>query len=287
MQEPTIPHAEGPRTEVTAPNRSPRTTPERNADPTRGLQPPSRRTPEVDEGKELAATRKAGAGSIFQGPLVRAAMRESFKKLDPRHVAKNPVMFVVEVGAAITTVVLLLQIATRTGNIGFTLQISLWLWFTVVFANFAEAVAEACGKAQADTLRATRKETPARRARSGGEAMVSSSTVRKVDDVIVRVGESIPVDGEVIEGIAYVNEAAITGESAQVLKEPGTDIRSSVAGGTQIVSDSLRIQISADPGETFLDRMIALVEGAVRHKTPNEIALSILLAGLTIVFLFA
>ena len=267
--------------------RPPRSVPERDADPTRGLVPPTRRTPEVDEGKELTATRKAGAGSIFQGPLVRAAIRRSFLKLDPRLVARNPVMFVVEIGAAVTTIVLLQQLLTRTGNIGFTLQISLWLWFTVVFANFAEAVAEARGKAQADTLRATRKETPARRARDGREEMVSSSALRKGDVVIVREGEIIPGDGEVIEGIAYVNEAAITGESAPVLKEPGTDIRSSVTGGTQIVSDSLRIQISADPGETFLDRMIALVEGAVRHKTPNEIALSILLAGLTIVFLFA
>jgi potassium-transporting ATPase ATP-binding subunit len=157
----------------------------------------------------------------------------------------------------------------------------------VVFANFAEAMAEARGKAQADTLRATRKETPARRIRDGHAEMTSSTDLRKGDIVVVREGEIIPGDGEVIEGVAYVNEAAITGESAPVLKEPGTDIRSSVTGGTQIVSDALRIQISADPGETFLDRMIALVEGAVRQKTPNEIALSILLAGLTIVFLFA
>jgi potassium-transporting ATPase ATP-binding subunit len=267
--------------------RAPHPVPERDADPTRGLQPPSRRTPEVDEGKELAATRKAGAGSIFHGPLVRAAIRESFKKLDPRLVAKNPVMFVVEVGALITTIVMTQQIVTRAGDVGFTLQITLWLWFTVVFANFAEAMAEARGKAQADTLRATKKETPARRMRDGREETCSSSDLRKGDVVIVREGEIIPGDGEVIDGVAYVNEAAITGESAPVLKEPGTDIRSSVTGGTQIVSDALRIQISADPGETFLDRMIALVEGAVRQKTPNEIALSILLAGLTIVFLLA
>ena len=165
----------------------------------------------------------------------------------------------------------------RRGNVGFTFQISFWLWFTVVFANFAEAMAEARGKAQADTLRATKKETPARRVRNGREEMCSSSDLRKGDVVIVREGEIIPGDGEVLEGVAYVNEAAITGESAPVLKEPGTDIRSSVTGGTQIVSDHLRIEISADPGETFLDRMIALVEGAVRQKTPNEIALSILL----------
>jgi K+-transporting ATPase ATPase B chain len=276
-----------PRTVVTTSTRSPRSVPERDADPSRGLVPPSTRTPETDEGKELTATRKSGAGSLFQGPLVRAAIRESFRKLDPRGVARNPVMFVVEIGAAITTIVLLQQIATRTGNIGFTLQITLWLWFTVVFANFAEAMAEARGKAQADTLRATKKETQARRIRDGREEMVSSSELRKGDIVLVRENEIIPGDGEVIDGVAYVNEAAITGESAPVLKEPGTDIRSSVTGGTQVVSDTLRIQISADPGETFLDRMIALVEGAVRQKTPNEIALSILLSGLTIVFLLA
>jgi K+-transporting ATPase ATPase B chain len=276
-----------PPTVVTTSSRAPRTVPERDADPTRGLVPPSTRTPETDEGKELTATRKAGAGNLFQGPLVRAAVGESFRKLDPRAVARNPVMFVVEIGAAITTIVLIQQIATRTGNVGFTLQITLWLWFTVVFANFAEAMAEARGKAQADTLRATKKETPARRIRDGREEMVWSSDLRKGDVILVREGEIIPGDGEVVEGVAYVNEAAITGESAPVLKEPGTDIRSSVTGGTQVVSDTLRIQISADPGETFLDRMIALVEGAIRQKTPNEIALSILLSGLTIVFLLA
>jgi K+-transporting ATPase ATPase B chain len=272
---------------ASAPQRPPHTVPERDADPTRGLMPPTRRTPEVDEGKELTATRKSGAGSIFQGHLVRAAIAESFRKLDPRLVARNPVMFVVEIGALITTIVLLQQIATGSANVGFTLQITLWLWFTVLFANFAEAMAEARGKAQADTLRATKKETPARRVRDGREEMISSADLRKGDIVLVREGEIIPGDGEVIEGVAYVNEAAITGESAPVLKEPGTDIRSSVTGGTQITSDHLTIEISADPGQTFLDRMIALVEGAVRQKTPNEIALSILLAGLTIVFLLA
>jgi K+-transporting ATPase ATPase B chain len=275
------------RTRVNTSSRAPRSVPERDADPSRGLVPPSTRTPETNEGKELTATRKSGAGSLFQGPLIRAAIRESLRKLDPRAVARNPVMFVVEIGAAITTIVLLQQIATRTANIGFTLQITLWLWFTVVFANFAEAMAEARGKAQAETLRATKKETPARRIRDRSEEMVSSSDLRKGDVVLVRENEIIPGDGEVLEGVAYVNEAAITGESAPVLKEPGTDIRSSVTGGTQVVSDTLRILISADPGETFLDRMIALVEGAVRQKTPNEIALSILLSGLTIVFLLA
>ncbi|MGI9147100.1 MAG: potassium-transporting ATPase subunit KdpB [Chloroflexota bacterium] len=253
----------------------------------RGPTPPTRRTPDVDEAKELAATRKAGGGSIFQSAHVRAAIRESFIKLDPRLVAKNPVMFVVEVGALITTLVMLQQIVSQSGNLGFTLQISMWLWFTVAFANFAEAMAEARGKAQADTLRQTKKETPARRLRNGTEEACSSSELRKGEVIVVREGEIIPGDGAVLEGVAYVNEAAITGESAPVLKEPGTDIRSSVTGGTQVVSDTLRIEISADPGETFLDRMIALVEGAVRQKTPNEIALSILLAGLTIVFLLA
>src|SRR5689334_1014144 len=287
MQEQLNPETQPAEREPVSAARAPRSIPERDADPTRGLQPPTRRSPEVDEGKELAANRKTGAGSIFQAPLVRAAITESFRKLDPRLVAKNPVMFVVEIGALITTIVMLQQIVTRSGNVGFTLQITLWLWFTVVFANFAEAMAEARGKAQADTLRATQKETPARRLRDGSEETVSSSELRKGDIVLVREGEIIPGDGEVVEGVAYVNEAAITGESAPVLKEPGTDIRSSVTGGTQIVSDHLKIEISADPGQTFLDRMIALVEGAVRQKTPNEIALSILLAGLTIVFLLA
>jgi K+-transporting ATPase ATPase B chain len=198
--------------------RPPHIVPDRDADPMRGLLPPTRRTPEVDEGKELTASRKTGAGSIFQGPLVRAAIGESFRKLDPRLVAKTPVMFVVEIGAAITSIVLLQQIVTGAAGSGFTLQITLWLWFTVLFANFAEAMAEARGKAQADTLRATKKETPARRLRDGGEEMISSSELRKGDIVLVREGETIPGDGEVIEGVAYVNEAAITGESAPVLK---------------------------------------------------------------------
>ena len=249
------------------------------------IAPPSHRTPETQEGKELTAHRRAGG--IFTGPLVRRASLDSVRKLDPRLVAKNPVMFVVEVGAALTTIILVGQILTRAGNVGFRLQITLWLWFTVVFANFAEAMAEARGKAQADTLRATKKETLARRIRDNREEMISSTDLRKGDIVVVHADEIIPGDGEVLDGVAFVNEAAITGESAPVLKEPGTDIRSSVTGGTQIVSDSLRIKISANPGESFLDRMIGLVEGAVRQKTPNEIALAILLAGLTIIFLFA
>jgi potassium-transporting ATPase ATP-binding subunit len=262
------------------------TVPERDADATRGLVPPTRRTAETDAMKEIASQRRTRA-AVFAGPLVRAAIGQSFVKLDPRHLIGNPVMFVVGVGAVLTTYVTITQLIGGSADTGFSLQVSIWLWFTVLFANFAEAMAEARGRAQADTLRATQKETPARRIRGGVEEMVSSSQLRKGDVVVVREGELIPGDGEVVEGVAYVNEAAITGESAPVLKEPGTDIRSSVTGGTQVVSDSLRITISSDPGHSFLDRMIALVEGAVRQRTPNEIALAILLAGLTIVFLLA
>jgi K+-transporting ATPase ATPase B chain len=263
-----------------------RTIPERDADPSRGLTPPTVRTAETDAMKELAAQRRRSS-SIFSGPLARAAIGQSFVKLDPRHLIGNPVMFVVAVGAVLTSYVTVAQLLDGDSAAGFSLQISIWLWFTVLFANFAEAMAEARGRAQATTLRATQKETSARRVRDAVEEMVSSSVLRRGDIVIVREGELIPGDGEVIEGVAYVNEAAITGESAPVLKEPGTDIHTSVTGGTQVVSDWLRIRISADPGETFLDRMISLVEGAVRQRTPNEIALAILLAALTIVFLLA
>jgi K+-transporting ATPase ATPase B chain len=263
-----------------------RTIPERDADVTRNLTPPGRRTPETDEMKELAAARMRATG-IWSGALVQRAAAASFEKLNPRSVARNPVMFVVEIGAVVTTLITAQQIVTGSGNVGFSLQISAWLWFTVLFANFAEAMAEARGRAQADTLRATKKDTPARVLRDGHEQTVSSAQLHRGDIVLVRENEIIPGDGEVIEGVAYVNEAAITGESAPVLKEPGTDVRSSVTGGTQVVSDWLKIRIAADPGETFIDRMIALVEGAKRQKTPNEVALSILLSGLTIVFLLA
>jgi len=262
-----------------------RTVPARDAAPTRGLEPPTRRTPETGAMKEIAASRRKGAGG-WTRKMVGRAIRESFVKLDPRWMLRNPVMFVVEVGAVITTGYVVQQLLAQQ-SVSFTLQISIWLWLTVLFANFAEAMAEVRGRAQADTLRATRKDTPARRLRDGREETVSSRDLRRGDLVLVREGEIIPGDGEVIEGIAYVNEAAITGESAPVLKEPNTDIRSSVTGGTQVVSDWLKIRISEDPGHTFLDRMIALVEGASRQKTPNEIALNILLAGLTIVFLLA
>ncbi|HEY7738631.1 MAG TPA: potassium-transporting ATPase subunit KdpB [Candidatus Limnocylindria bacterium] len=236
--------------------------------------------------KDVAAQRRSRA-AIWTWPLVSAAAVQSVVKLDPRHLVGNPVMFVVAVGAVLTTWVTAAQAMSGSEEVGFSLQVTVWLWFTVLFANFAEAMAEARGRAQAATLRATQKDTPARRVIGSSEEVVTSSQLRKGDIVLVREGELVPGDGEVVEGIAYVNEAAITGESAPVLKEPGTDIRSSVTGGTQVVSDWLRIRITADPGSTFLDRMIALVEGAVRQRTPNEIALAILLAALTIVFLLA
>jgi K+-transporting ATPase ATPase B chain len=216
--------------------------------------------------------------------------------MNPLQLARNPVMFVVEVTAALVTFVLISDVMGLSrgapGEVGrgtgFELQIAIWLWFTVYFATYAEALAEARGKAQAATLRKTRSETQAhRRCEDGSFEDVGSSALRSGDVIVVREGETIPGDGDVIEGVAYVNEAVITGESAPVLKEPGTDIRSSVTGGTTITSDTLTICITANPGETFLDRMIALVEGAKRQRTPNEIALSILLSGLTIVFLLA
>ncbi len=260
------------------------TRPERDADATRGLQPPTERSPETDEMKQLSSARKAGS-SVWQRRYIDPALTQSVYKLDPRWMIKSPVMFVVEIISLIATFIAVKQILVGPrDHLGFVIQVTIWLWFTVLFANFAEALAEARGKAQADTLRATRRETPARLLRDGHEEVISSSDLRKGNVVLVREGEIIPSDGDVIEGVAYVNEAAITGESAPVLKEPGTDIRSSVTGGTQVTSDWLKIRITADPGQTFLDRMIALVEGAERQKTPNEIALSILLSGLSIIF---
>ncbi len=228
--------------------------------------------------------------AIFDPEIMRRAVGDSFRKLDPRVQLRNPVMFVVLVGAAITTVEFFRSLVDSSlyGDRGFTLLISLWLWFTVLFANFAEAMAEGRGKAQADTLRKTRTDAQAKRLLANGQVQVVSATeLRRGDLVLVEAGDLIPGDGEVLEGVASVNEAAITGESAPVIKEPGTDIRSSVTGGTTIVSDSLKIRITANPGETFIDRMIALVEGASRQKTPNEIALNILLASLTVIFLLA
>ena len=230
---------------------------------------------------------------IMDPDLLRAAIPQAFRKLDPRLLVRNPVMFVVELTAVLVTLVWIgnvtgIQPAPGSSGAGFQLQIAIWLWFTVLFATYAEAVAEARGRAQAATLRRTRSETTAHRRRADGTLEdVGSSELRRGDIIVVEEGETIAGDGDVIEGVAYVNEAAITGESAPVLKEPGTDIRSSVTGGTTVVSDRLVVRVTADPGETFLDRMIALVEGAKRQRTPNEVALAILLAGLTLVFLMA
>ena len=201
---------------------------------------------------------------------------------------RNPVMFVVEIGAVLT---LLLTVdptifGGAAASRGYNLVVTVVLVVTVIFANYAEAVAEGRGRAQAATLRRTKKDTPAKRERPDGTIeVISSSELRSGDVVLIETGDIVPGDGEVISGVAYVNEAAITGESAPVLKEPGTDNRSSVTGGTEVISDTLRVRITANPGETFLDRMIALVEGAKRQKTPNEIALTVLLAALTLIFL--
>jgi len=227
--------------------------------------------------------------SLFDPTIVGPAVIESFKKLDPRHQIKNPVMFVVWVGSVLTTG-LYLQSLFGQGDApaGFILAITLWLWFTLLFANFAEAMAEGRGKAQADSLRRTRKDTPAKKLSkpSYGSSfiMVSATSLRKEDVVLVEAGDMIPMDGEVIEGIASVDESAITGESATVIRESGGD-RSAVTGGTRVLSDWLVMRITANPGETFLDHMIAMVEGAKRQKTPNEIALGILLVVFTIIFL--
>src|SRR5712664_925143 len=225
--------------------------------------------------------------SLADSAILSRAILDSFRKLDPRTMVKNPVMFVVEVGAVLTTIQLAWNALHHAGQLGFGLQITLWLWFTVLFANFAEAMAKGRGKAQADTLRKARAETQARRLKSDGSTeTVSSSNLRTGDIVLVAAGEFIPGDGEVIEGVASVDESAITGESAPVIRESGGD-RSAVTGGTRVLSDQIKVRISSNPGETFLDRMIHLVEGASRRKTPNEIALNILLAGLTIIFLLA
>jgi K+-transporting ATPase ATPase B chain len=224
--------------------------------------------------------------SLWTPAIVRPAILDSFGKLHPRTMAKNPVMFVVEVGSVVTSALLITD-AVHHQPIAFNLQITLWLWFTVLFANFAEAIAEGRGKAQADTLRKAKGETIAYRYRTDGSLEAVSSTALRVDDVIrVEAGQFIPGDGDVSEGIASVDESAITGESAPVIREAGGD-RSAVTGGTRVLSDWIKVRITSNPGDTFLDHMIALVEGAQRQKTPNEIALSILLSGLTIVFLLA
>ncbi len=225
----------------------------------------------------------AKSASIFDARILLPALGDTFRKLDPRLMVKNPVMFVTLVGAAISTV----EIFRSPGQTGFVLQIAIWLWFTVLFANFAEAVAEGRGKAQAKSLRATRTRTSANKiAGTGKIETVDADSLRQGDVILVRATEIIPADGEIIAGAATVDESAITGESAPVIREAGGD-RSAVTGGTRVLSDEIKIQITANPGEGFLDRMIALVEGASRQKTPNEIALTILLAALTIVFLLA
>src|SRR5579864_3052139 len=227
------------------------------------------------------------ATSLFEPTIVRRAVKDSFLKLNPRTEARNPIMFVVLVGAAWTSVLFFRDLNKATAaTSAFGGMVSLWLWFTVLFANFAEAVAEGRGKAQADTLRKTRSETIAHVRRNGQLVEVASTQLQVGDEVVVSAGELIPGDGDVIEGLASVDESAITGESAPVIRESGGD-RSAVTGGTRVLSDQIVVRINAKPGETFLERMIALVEGASRQKTPNEIALDILLAGLTIIFLLA
>ena len=227
------------------------------------------------------------ARPLFDPEIVRRATLASFAKLNPLTLLKNPVMFVVEVGAAITTILLIRDMFTGGPGIGFQIQISIWLWFTVLFANFAEAMAEARGKAQADSLRKTKTDVLAKKVGPGGPIeQVPGSSLRIGDVVICDAMDLIPGDGEVIDGVATVDESVITGESAPVIRESGGD-RSAVTGGTRVLSDQIKIKITSNPGETFLDRMIALVEGAQRQKTPNEIALNILIAGLTLIFLLA
>jgi len=244
-----------------------------------------------DDPTSLLPRKLVRARALFDPEIVRKASAASFAKLNPVTLMKNPVMFVVEVGAAITTVFLIRDLFTggtvTGGSIGFQVQISVWLWFTVLFANFAEAMAEARGKAQADALRKTKTDVTAKRLTGAGQIEhVSGSLLRIGDVVICDANDPIPGDGEVIEGVATVDESVITGESAPVIRESGGD-RSAVTGGTRVLSDQIKIKITSNPGETFLDRMIALVEGAQRQKTPNEIALNILIAGLTLIFLLA
>ncbi len=228
------------------------------------------------------------ASTMLDPKILMPAITSAFVKLDPRLMAKNPVMFVVEIVAALTTVIFVRDLLTGGASLGFTFQIILWLWFTVLFANFAEAVAEGRGKAQAESLRKTRTESQAKLLTGTDRTfrLVPGTSLKVGDIVLVEAGDNIPSDGEVIEGVASVNEAAITGESAPVIRESGGD-RSAVTGGTQVLSDWIRVRITAAQGSTFIDRMIKLVEGAERQKTPNEIALNILLAGLTIIFVFA
>ncbi len=247
---------------------------------------PAANTPAGDP-SSLIPKKLAHARPLFDPDIVKRALKDSFIKLNPATLAKNPVMFVVEVGALVTTIYLVRDAVTGAKDLGFTFQIALWLWFTVLFANFAEAMAEARGKAQADNLRKTKTDSVAKRLQTNGKIeTVASSQLRSGDVVMCETGDIIPGDGEVIDGIATIDESVITGESAPVIRESGGD-RSAVTGGTRVLSDQIKIKITSNPGETFLDRMIALVEGAERQKTPNEIALNILIAGLTLIFLLA
>src|SRR2546427_62454 len=250
--------------------------------------PPVERKPEIKQQEPTTLiSRGVRARPLFDPEIMRRAIRESFIKLNPMLVAKNPVMFVVEVGAALTTIFVMKDAFPGAGAGFFGVQTAVWLWFTAAFANFAEAMAEARGKAQADALRKTKTDTMARKLLPNDKfETVPASKLRAGDGVCCEAGTLIPGDGEVIDGIASVDESVITGESAPVIRESGGD-RSAVTGGTKVLSDHVKIRITSNPGETFLDRMIALVEGAVRQKTPNEIALNVLIAGLTLIFLLA
>ena len=255
--------------------------------------PPAARATAHEAAQKQRALRKR---SLFDPPIVRRALRDAIVKLDPRHMVRNPVMFVVLIGSVYATIVFLRDVVQGRLAWAFTLQLALWLWFTVLFANLAEAMAEGRGKAQADTLRKSRTQTNAKRLSQNGKSnghfdrseftQVGAQELRRGDLVVCLPGDIIPGDGEVVDGVASVDESAITGESAPVIRESGGD-RSAVTGGTKVLSDYIVVRITANPGETFIDRMIALVEGASRQKTPNEIALTILLSGLTVVFLFA
>ncbi|MCU1260796.1 MAG: K+-transporting ATPase, subunit [Bryobacterales bacterium] len=243
--------------------------------------------PVINDPTVLIPKKLARARPLFDPEIISRALKGSFVKLNPAILWKNPVIFVVEVGAFVTTIFLVRDAFAGAAGIGFTLQIAVWLWFTVLFANFAEAMAEARGKAQADSLRKTKTDSIAKRYTSGGKIdEVPASKLRSGDTVLCETGDIIPGDGEVIDGIATIDESVITGESAPVIRESGGD-RSAVTGGTRVLSDQVKVKITSNPGETFLDRMIALVEGAERQKTPNEIALNILIAGLTLIFLLA
>src|ERR1700730_2353196 len=230
---------------------------------------------------------RSNQNTLFQGDQVREAFKQSFLKLNPRLLFRNPVMFTVEIGAAVMLLVSIFSLFSKEqGSFGYNLTIFIILFLTVQFATFAEAIAEARGKAQAESLRKTRSDTPARVLVNGKEQMVMSSMLKKGDVFICRATHTIPTDGEIVEGIASIDESAITGESAPVIRESGGD-KSAVTGGTRVISDWLKVKITSNPGETFIDRMIGLVEGASRQKTPNEVALTILLSGMTIIFVFA